>query len=140
MFNMRTIFHRIALMFAMCACCELLPASDVSFLQSPQAGADGLFSDPADEQEADNFSFAAKTKVNSLRWWGTYFTSATEPDQFTIRFFNNQSGNPELNPSSQHSSLVVTRSNSGLVDAFGDTIYQYQAQLTSPPIFTSGTT
>ena len=98
--NMRTFIHRVALVLATCAWCDLLSASDVSFLQSPLGGAEGLFSDPAEEEVADNFLFAAKTKVNSLRWWGTYFTSVAEPDHFTIRFFSHQTstGRPEAQP------------------------------------------
>ena len=44
---------------------------------------------------ADDFRFAEDTLVNRIVWWGGYFNPpATEPDNFTIRLFADDTGQP----------------------------------------------
>jgi hypothetical protein len=138
--DMRSLIVRVQIVLAVCVVGNLSPAADVSFLQSPLAGADGFLSEIPTDQNADNFSFVEKTKVNSVRWWGTYISSLPEPDQFTLRFFNAGAGIPQLNPSHEFTNLTVSRSDSGLLDKFGDTIYQYQAQIPTSVIVSAGST
>jgi hypothetical protein len=138
---MRRLILRVQIVLAVCVAGNLSPAADVSFLQLPLEGGDGFLSEPPTDQNADNFSFAVKTKVKSARWWGTYISSAPEPDQFTFRFFNGGVTAPDLNPSSQFTTdLTVNRSDSGLLDKFFDTIYEYQAQLPSAVVYSAGST
>ena len=141
---MRTLLQSIPFILAICAWDKLSPAATVSYLQSPLAGADGFYSSPSGNQRADNFSFGQRTKVTTARWWGTYLNNPpTGSDSFTVRFFAPDpmaGGVPQLSPSNQFTGLSVARTNSGLLDLYGDPIYRYEAQLSTPVVFTGGET
>lgn len=141
---MRTLLRSIPFILALCAWDNLSPAATVSYLQSPLAGADGFYSSPSGNQRTDNFSFGQRTKVTTARWWGTYLNNpATGSDSFTVRFFapDPMAGYaPQASPSIQFTGLAVARTNSGLLDLYGDPIYRYEAQLSTPVVFNGGET
>jgi hypothetical protein len=139
----------IALLIAIYVGGGQLNAEPVSYLQPPLAEDIGLRSGPPTEppeapveQRADNFSFAQTTKVTTVRWWGTYLNNPPSgSDLFKVRFFEpdlSAGGVPQQIPTNQYTSLAIARSNSGLFDSLGDPIYEYEAQLPAPVIFTAG--
>jgi hypothetical protein len=113
-----------------------------SFTQSPLASGGSYLSELTDEQSGDNFSFASRSRVLSVVWWGVYLTPSPEADDFTVRFFQPALGNPKLTADFSFTDGAVTRTNSGLFDSFGDPIYRYQVQLptTSAVVFPAGAT
>ncbi|MCO6046999.1 hypothetical protein NG895_24130 [Aeoliella sp. ICT_H6.2] len=127
---------RFALVIALTLGVRATFAAATTFFQAPLNGGDGFQSELETLQVADNFLLGTPTKITSLRWWGVYATSAAEVDDFTIRFFHDDSGDPELEPTRTFEGLAVSRSDSGLVDAFDDTVYVYEATLPTSVIQT----
>lgn len=71
---------------------------------------------------ADNFSLTKYSTIESLKWYGMYGSASSDTvDSFDIRIFN-FSGSElfSLNESS------VNKSYSGVDDAFGERIYEYE--------------
>jgi hypothetical protein len=141
---MRLFLRSILFILATWAWDSLAQAAPVSYLQSPLAGGDGFQSSPSGNQRADNFSFGQETQVRTVRWWGTYLNNPpTGSDSFTVRFFEPDplaGGVPEASPIHQFTGLSIARTNSGLLDAFNDPIYRYEAQLSTPVVFNGGET
>jgi len=56
-------------------------------------------------QAGDDFTLGATSTVNQIQWWGVYGpnNTPTQPDSFTIRFFNIVAGVPAITPFASYS-------------------------------------
>ena len=94
----------------------------------------GYYSDIDGELSADSFVLSDAATVQAISWYGMYEdTASSTPDLFNVEIFSNLSVGlfGDLSASSLHSYSgdSVTRSDSGIVDANGETIYQYTLNL-----------
>jgi hypothetical protein len=113
------------------------------FSQAPPLNnANGYVSDFGEpKQRADNFSLGAATTVTSIRWWGSYFGNASPAlTNFSLRFFADAAGTPVTAPFYSQAITGATRTATALVDASGDTIYQFDANLPVSQLFAGSTT
>ncbi len=81
-------------------------------------------------QVADNFSLTQQVDMTGLTWWGSYFSLNTG-DNFTIRLFSDNGGQPASNPDIlEANALSISRSLlPGVTDFFGEVMYQYDVAL-----------
>lgn len=92
-------------------------------------------------QAADDFQLqAGANTITDIHWWGLYGFSntATEPDDFTIRFFSDAGGSPALNPLFEFAIGDVGRVDTGF-DVSGLDVYAYSVDI-APLMLTADTT
>jgi hypothetical protein len=118
-------------------------ASQVYDNGAPIAGGTSATSEPVSPMQQVSESFVLSspdTKFNTVNWWGAYFGADTPtfPDDFTLRLFDDVSGHPAVNPTYEELIGDVGRTDTGLLDVFGDHIYAYSATV-GPYTFSAGT-
>ena len=112
---------------------------------SPAAGAlESDFSVKATSgavQRADDFRLSNLSQITRVNWWGLYALGNTPqgPDDFVLRIFADDGGNPSSLPFFEYLPANVGRTNTG-VSSFGYDVYSYSALLPSPVTLASGTT
>lgn len=83
-------------------------------------------------QVADDFQLQADANtITDVHWWGIYCCSfiATEADDFTIRFYDDDGGSPALDPLAEFAAGDVGRVDTGM-DLFGQyDVYAYSADI-----------
>lgn len=107
----------------------------------PLTGGLGSTSDFGIQQVADDFVLGSGANtITTINFWGSYYDSdtPTEPDDFTIRFFNDVAGVPDTVPFHQVVVGDLGRTNTGLIDGFGHRIFAFSATI-SPLTLTAGT-
>jgi hypothetical protein len=84
-------------------------------------------------QIGDDFTRGTTATANQIQWWGVYGSgnTPTEPDDFTIRFFNIVAGVPDVVPFASYNVGDVGRVDSGLdlLTFFANDIYSYSATI-----------
>jgi len=92
------------------------------------------------EQEAAPFVLTGDSTITGVHWWGFYFGgNGIAADDFTLRVFGDAGGAPEVNPSVFDINVgAVTRTDTGLVSATGNSIYAYSAVI-GPEVLSTGT-
>lgn len=117
----------------------LCEAAEVAFIQPLQNEGESFISETEGEQSVDDFMLPVGADIEKLQWWGVYFTSETQQDDFTIRFLEDEMGGPKQETLQEFANVAVERTDSGLVDFFGDSVYQYSFDLPAPMSFAAET-
>lgn len=105
--------------------------ADVLYSHTPIDQGDGLSSNVgAGAQNADDLSFAAAVRIESLHWWGSY--DGADIDDFVVRLFADDAGAPAANAFAQYAGISVAASATALTDIVGATVYEYAFQLPVP--------
>ena len=144
----RASMHRHFIPFALAALvvASVAPrrgdAATVFSQAPPLNNANGYVSDFGEpKQRADDFSLGSPATVTSIRWWGSYlFNSVPANRDFALRFFTDVAGTPSPAPFYNQPLTGATRTATALVDASGDTIYQFDANLPVSQLFAGSTT
>ncbi|WP_227010293.1 PEP-CTERM sorting domain-containing protein [Pelagibius marinus] len=110
---------------------SLLPSgafAGVIYDQSIDLTYDGRLSDyDIPQQIADDFQLQpGAATITDIHWWGVYAddNTATEPDDFTIRFYIDAGGSPALDPLFEFAVGDVGRVDSG-IDSGDFDVYAY---------------
>ncbi|WP_022947731.1 DUF7901 domain-containing protein [Methylohalobius crimeensis] len=99
------------------------------------------------KQSADDFLLTDETTINSIEWWGIYFSSntASASDNFTIRIFPDTAGVPASTTSISPLIGTLTQTDTGddfTVSSlfFNGTfdVYKYSLTLDTPPNLATG--
>jgi hypothetical protein len=99
----------------------------VSVQQTPITGGNAIFANAsAGAVNADNFSLASATSLQSLSWWGSY--DGADTDHFVVKIYANNSGVPGsvLNT---NSNISVSKTPSGINDSASAAVYRYDYSL-----------
>jgi len=111
----------------------------IVFEQPPANGSDAYPSIPG-EQSADDFALPTDMLLNNITWWGGY---AEDPaglpdDQFRVGLFSDNGNEyPEIAPFDTLTNSV-SRSLTTLMDANGNSIYQFEMAIANPVHLTAG--
>ena len=105
----------------------------IAFQQLPLNGSD-IYPSILTEQTADDFTLSTNGILNTFTWWGSYAEdpASLPDDQFRISLFKN---NGDESPTTQpFASLTesVSRSLTGLVEATGKSIFQFEMAIPRP--------
>jgi len=84
------------------------------------------------EEIAEDAAIAGAATLRALSWFGGYFfeDTPTEPDNFTLRLYDDQGGLPTETPFATVPLTLFSRSNTGLTVGTSE-LYQYQANVGS---------
>ncbi len=103
----------------------------VVFSQAPEPRFAGVRSQPVDFQTADDFLLAGDATLTDVHWWGLY-TGDPDPapnDNFSIRLFEDDSGQPANAPFVDGAAVDLQRTLADFDDAFSRNVYEYWAFL-----------
>ena len=144
------VFCLLGLALSVVFPCAFAEAVSVSvFLNPPQDGGVCAISDFGyPQQEAEDFQLTGTyLTVTTVQWWGAYGSSPdpAAADDYVIRFFSDDAGEPNIYPFEDIQVSDVTRTATGMTASTwfshdGGTIYEYSADLPSPITFTEATT
>jgi hypothetical protein len=82
-------------------------------------------------QQADDFQLqSGASTITDIHWWGLYAfnDTPTAPDDFTIRFYDDDGGSPAIDPLHEFAVGDVGRVDTG-VDRLGRDVYAYSADI-----------
>jgi hypothetical protein len=99
---------------------------------SPSSGTGGLTADVANTSTVTSidFTLAAAAQITEVKWAGKYFAGNVAPsiDSFTIRFYDLSGSAPSATPLFSSSvGNAVNRVSTGITDGNGQTVYSYDA-------------
>jgi hypothetical protein len=81
-------------------------------------------------QKADDFALSADATITHVRWWGRYASNNVVPDNFLIRFYDDDGGGlPELVPFAEVTPASLLRTVQPPDGAF--TLFLYEADLSA---------
>lgn len=103
----------------------------VVFSQAPDPRLGGVRSQPMDFQTADDFLLSIDVTLTDVHWWGLY-TGDPDPapnDNFFIRLFEDDSGQPANAPFVDEAAVDLQRTLTDFDDVFGRNVYEYRAFL-----------
>lgn len=122
-------------------CVNSVHGSVIVFSQQPVDGAEDFISDFAgDSQEADDFLLGSQSTITEVHWWGTYQNNNVQPDNFTIRFFEDAGGVPEINPFVDVAPVNLTRTATSLMNQASEDIFTWSADLPAGVLLDANTT
>lgn len=109
-----------------------LTASAVVLEQAPLDNGDGYLSKRlAGTTIAEDFRFTTDVTLTSISWWGSYVDSAPDPESFTVRIFEDDGAGNPASTSLYETMFAESGNDSGLVDLFGVTVFQYDVSVSS---------
>lgn len=114
-------------------------ASAQLYSQLPQPGAEGgAFSD-ANQVIADDFVTGTTAQVTHITFWGSFFLVGNPfpsggTRTFNLSFFDDAAGLPGT--PLEHGNMSASFTDSGLLTADSDTVYQFDLDWTGPTFFT----
>lgn len=106
------------------------PAS-ADYLQSP-GHFGGFGSDGGIITVADDFRFDQNTLIGGLNWWGGYFNPPPGPDNFTIRLYTDNAGQPGLLLTGFNLGPITKTPTGSFVNPGLYAEFRYSADLLSP--------
>ena len=111
------------------------------FSQLPKDGGVSYGSDLNGQEVLDEFMLLNNCVIDGIRWWGGEgFPPNPVAELFTIRFYNDDSGSPEISPfltlTVENPARTMTELNAGR----GQPIFEYQADLSQVVPLSGGVT
>jgi hypothetical protein len=90
-------------------------------------------------ETADDFVLGGTVTLQDIHWWGVYGSDdSPETDDFTIRIFADDAGQPDAVALLEYTGLTVDRDPAGSLNGFLD-LYEYSVDV-SPVVLQGGTT
>lgn len=109
----------------------------VLYQQTPVDGGNGSYATiSVGQQAADDFALGGT--LESISWWGGYDGNADAgDDDFLVRLYSSVAGTGTV--LQEFNSVSFARTSTGLFDAAGNDVYQYDFALAAPLSLSSGT-